>query len=310
MHCFRKGGRIVKLKIRKRMADMLGNGIINAILLFLALSCLIPFLLILGSSFQSEQEIYDMGYRIIPKLPVFDAYRTVFDMPKTLIDAYKVTIITSVATTVAGVWVTASCGYVMSRHDYKYKKILSFYVFFTMLFNGGLVPTYILISNWLGLKDSLWALILPGICNAWYTLMIKGFFQSLPSSLIESAKLDGAGEFRIFVQIIIPISKPAIATIALFFLLGAWNAWQGSLLYIDTESKVKLQYLLMRILNNAEFLNSAEAIKYGVVREGVTIPTNSVRMAMCILAAGPILAVFPFFQKYFVKGITVGSVKG
>lgn len=300
----------MRLSMKKDTKQKLEDGVINVILLCFALSCLLPFLLILGSSFQSEQEIRELGYRILPQLPVLDAYTTIFAMPKTLIDAYKVTIITSAATTVAGVWVMASCGYVMARKDYKYKMILSFYVFFTMLFNGGLVPRYILISNWLGLKDSLWALILPGVCNAWNILMLKGFYQSIPTSLIESAKIDGAKEMRIFVQIIIPISKPAIATIALFCLLGSWNAWNDSLLYIETESKVKLQYLLMRILKNAEFLNSAEALQYGVVREGTSIPTNSVRMAMCILAAGPILVVFPFFQKYFVKGLTVGSVKG
>ena len=139
---------------------------------------------------------------------------------------------------------------------------------------------------------------------------MKSFFMALPSSLIESAKIDGAGELRIFTQIIIPISKPAFATIGLFYILNAWNDWNLSLLYIDDDRLIKLQYLLMRLMSNMEFLNSYDAIKYGVVRESVSIPTNSARMAMCILAAGPIVVIFPFFQKYFVKGITVGSVKG
>jgi putative aldouronate transport system permease protein len=179
-----------------------------------------------------------------------------------------------------------------------------------MLFNGGLVPSYILISKWLGLKDSIFALIIPGLCGAWNILMMKGFFQSIPTSLIESAKLDGAGEFRIFTGIIIPISKPAFATIGLFFVLAYWNEWYFSMLYIDTSSKVKLQYLLMTILKNVEFLNSPEAMQYGMTNHMVAIPTLSARMAMCVIAAGPILVVFPFFQKYFVKGLTVGAVKG
>ena len=179
-----------------------------------------------------------------------------------------------------------------------------------MLFSGGMVPSYILVSNWLGLKDNLLALILPLVANAWNILLMKGFFQSIPTALIEAAKIDGASEMCIFTRIVIPISKPAFATIALFYILASWNDWQLSLLYIDSDAKIKLQYLLVKILNNIEFLNSYDAIKYGLIREPISIPTNSARMAMCVLAAGPIVIVFPFFQKYFVKGISVGSVKG
>ena len=298
--------RIITKKKRERCSAI----IINCLLAILAFVCLYPFLMILGASFQSEAEIMESGYKILPQSFSLEAYASVLKNPYAIVNAYKITIITTVATTMLGLWVVSTYGYVLSRKDYHYRKILSFYVFFTMLFSGGMVPSYILISNWLGLKDNILALILPLVANAWNILLMKGFFQSIPTALIEAAKIDGAGEMCIFTKIVMPMSKPAIATIALFYILAAWNDWQLSLLYIDSDERIKLQYLLVKILNNIEFLNSYDAIKYGIVREAVAVPTNSARMAMCVLAAGPIVAVFPFFQKYFVKGISVGSVKG
>lgn len=273
------------------------------------LVCLYSFLVILGSSFQSQQEIRDVGYAVLPKEPVLDAYRMIFEKPKMLIDSYLVTIVTTGIGTVIGVLASAGYAYTLARPDYRYRKFLSFYVFFTMLFNGGMVPSYILIIKWLGLKDNIWALILPLLSNAWFVLLMKGFLATLPLSLVESAKIDGAGEFRIFLQIIIPISTPAFATVSIFYLLNYWNDWWLSMMYIESDSKIKLQYMLMRILKNAEYLNSAEAMQ-SVNVQVTDSPTLSARMAMCVLAAGPILVVFPFFQRYFVQGLTVGAVKG
>ena len=284
--------------------------VMHVLLIALSACCLIPFLIILGSSFQSQEEIMKIGYRLIPKDATLNAYKMLFANPIRLVNAYKVNIITTAVGTTVGLWLVSTCGYVMSRKDYAYKRILSFYVFFTMLFNGGLVPTYILITRWLDLKDSMLALIIPGLCSAWNILLMKGFFASVPTSLIESAKLDGAGEFRIFTQIVVPISKPAFATVGLLLMLTYWNEWYYSMLYIETDSKVKLQYLLMNIMKNIEYLNSPEAINAGIATETVAMPTLSARMAMCVVAAGPILIIFPFFQKYFVKGMTVGAVKG
>lgn len=282
----------------------------HVVLIILAFTCLYPFLIILGSSFQSENEIMTRGYAVLPQQLTLEAYKIIMGNPQSLLTSYGVTILTTLATTLLGLAVVSTFGYVVARKDYPYRRALSFFAFFTMLFNGGMVPSYILISNWLGLKDNLLALILPLVCSAWYILMMKGFFQTIPTALIESAKIDGAGELRIFLTIVVPISKPAFATIGLFYVLAAWNDWWLSLLYIENESLFKLQYLLMKVLNNIEFLNSYDAIKYGVVNGSTQLPTYSVRMAMCILAAGPILVVFPFFQKYFVRGITVGAVKG
>ena len=197
----------------------LSKGVLIFIMAIFAACCIVPFLIILGSSFQTQKEIMNSGYSIIPKKFTVSAYKYILANPRNIVNAYGVTILTSFLTTLLGVLLSASYGYVISRREYRYKKALSFYIFFTMLFNGGLVPTYILISKWLNLSDNMWALILPALASPWYILMLKGFFQELPSSLVEAAKIDGAGEFRIFATIIIPISKPALATIALFYLL-------------------------------------------------------------------------------------------
>ena len=300
----------VKSGIVKSSSNRVFIGFSHLALTMLAFTCLYPFLIILGSSFQSESEIMTRGYAVLPQKPTLEAYRVILGNPQSLLTSYGITILTTAITTLLGLAVVSTYGYVVARKDYPYRRALSFFAFFTMLFNGGMVPSYILISNWLGLKDSMMALILPLVCSAWYILMMKGFFQTIPTALIESAKIDGAGELRIFATIVVPISKPAFATIGLFYVLAAWNDWWLSLLYIENENLFKLQYLLMKVLNNIEFLNSYDAIKYGVVNGSTQLPTYSVRMAMCILAAGPILVVFPFFQKYFVRGITVGAVKG
>ncbi|MBE7023511.1 MAG: carbohydrate ABC transporter permease [Ruminococcaceae bacterium] len=290
--------------------DRMTKIIAHSLLTILSACCLIPFMIILGSSFESQSQIMTTGYTIIPKSFTLDAYKAIFSNPTRLVDAYKITIITSIAMTLLGLFLQTTYGYVLSRRDYPYRKFLSFFAFFTMLFNGGLVPSYILISQWLGMKDSILALIIPGAAGAWYIMMLKSFFMDIPFELIESAKLDGAKEMFIYWKIVLPLSKPAIACIALFILFGSWNAWYPSLLYIEDESKVQLQYLLMSVMRNIEFLNSEEAVQLGVNSAQVSPPTLNARMAMCVLATGPIVMVFPFFQKYFVKGIAVGSVKG
>lgn len=286
------------------------NIIIHMIFIIICAACIYPFLIILGSSFQTQKDIITNGYAIIPKEISLVAYKMILKDPSVLLNSYMVTIISTIIGTILGMWVITSYAYTISRRDFKYRKQLSFYVFFTMLFNGGMVPSYILIAKWLDLKNNIFALILPMLISGWFVLLMKGFLQTIPESLVESAKIDGAGEVYAFIKIVLPISKPALATIGLFLVLQNWNDWWLTLLYIDKDNLMKLQYLLIRVLKNMEFLNSAEAIQYGLVKDGMEIPTQSARMAMCVLAAGPMLGVFPFFQKYFVRGITVGSVKG
>lgn len=290
--------------------DKIVNVIIHSIFIVLCAVILYSFLIILTSSFQTQDDIMQNGYSIFPKEFSFAAYTMIINNPKMLLDAYGVTIITTIIGSILGVAIVASFAYSISRKKYKYAKLLSFYIFFTMMFNGGLVPSYILIANWLHLKDNILVLILPSVVSTWFIILLKGYFRSIPEALIESAKMDGASEFSIFIKIVLPISTPSLATIGLFYVLGYWNDWWLSMMYIESDNLVKLQYLLVKILKNIEFLNSAEALQLGAYRMGVEAPTLSARMAMCVLATGPVLIVFPFFQKYFVKGLTVGAVKG
>lgn len=281
----------------------------HIVLLILGLSCLLSILLVVGASFQTQSEITRRGYALIPEKPSLEAYVMVFRNPYQLFKSYFNTFYTTVIGTILGVIISSSAGYVMSRKTYKYRNIFAFYVFFTMMFNGGLVPMYIMMTKWFNLKNTYLALILPLVVNGWYIMLMKGYFAGIPDAVIESARIDGAGEFYTFIKIVVPMSTPVIASISLFYVLGYWNDWYQSLLYTTDSEYYKLQYLLMNMIRSAEFLNS-EAAHDLQLDQIAEIPTMNVKMAMCVLAAGPILFVFPFFQKYFVKGIAVGSVKG
>lgn len=296
-------------KIKKPVSEKVLSVSFHTVLIFFSFVCVASFLLILAISFQSQSEITNSGYSLFPKQTTIEAYKLILERPMSLVRSYGITLLSTVLGSALGVWLSATAGYVISRKDYRYNRIVSFYIFFTMLFNGGLVPNYIMFANWFHLKNTVWVLILPLLISAWNIILFKGFFQGIPDALVESAKLDGAGEFRIFIQIVLPISKPAIATITLFYVLGYWNDWYNSLLYTTDGKYYTLQYLLMLILKNVEFLNSATARAMSNTQD-IVVPTLNVRMAMCVLAAGPILVIFPFFQKYFVKGITIGAVKG
>jgi putative aldouronate transport system permease protein len=281
---------------------------INMIFLIISISFLIPILYILSISFSSDKEIVEHGYRIFHANISLTAYKYILADPKEILNSYMISIIVTLAGTMISLLFSTMLAYTMSRPDYRFKNIISFVVFFTMLFNGGLVPTYILVTRYLHLYDSIFALILPYVINAWYVLLLKGFLSSIPISLVESAKIDGAKEFRIFFKIILPLSKPALAAVGLLIAFTYWNDWWLSLLYIESSSRMPLQYLLYRIMANISFLTQQLSNSVSInIKE---IPNESARMAMCVLAAGPMLLVFPFFQKHFVKGLTVGSVKG
>ena len=282
---------------------------IHLILTVISIVCLFAFLIVLGSSFQTQEDILANGYRIIPKEFTLSAYKMIVSDASVLVNSYLTTIFTTVVGTILGLWICSTYAYVISRRDYKFRKQLTFLIFFTMLFNGGMVANYILISKWLNLQNNIWALILPLMVNAWNIFVMKSFFMSIPTSVIESAKIDGANELTIFVKMIIPMSAPAFATVGLFITLSYWNDWWYSLLYMSDDRILKLQFLLMRVLRNMEFLNSEAALQLGIMPTGTALPTLSARMAMCVVAAGPILIVFPFFQRFFVKGLTLGSIK-
>ena len=199
--------------------------------------------------------------------------------------------------------------YPLARKNFVARRSVTFYLFFTMLFNGGLVPTYILITQYLHLNNSFWVYILPHLVSPWHVVLLRTFFQKQPEELIESAKIDGAGEYRILFQIIVPISGPVIATVALLGLLTRWNDWMTSLLYINQDNLVTLQYLLQKMMKDIQLITqNMDTLALDI--DPSKLPNESARMALAVLAAGPMLCVFPFFQKYFAKGLTVGAVKG
>lgn len=291
--------------------DKLINFFIHIIFVIICLTFVVPMLYVISVSFMSQAEIEELGYRLFPKSISLDAYRYVFKNPTQILNSYKVTIFTSLFGTFLSVLVMAMVAYPLSRNTFYYKKPLTFFIFFTMLFSGGLIPSYIINTQYLNLGNSIWVYILPSLASAYHIIIIRTFFQQLPVSLVESAKLDGASEARIFVSIILPLSKPVIATIALMTMLNKWNDWYTSLIYIRNTELYSLQYLLQKILREVEFMKT---VSEGGLSMNISlandIPTEPARFAMVIIAAGPMLVIFPFFQKYFTRGLTIGAVKG
>lgn len=277
------------------------------VLTIFALLCLFPFLLMITSSFMNESEILTEGYKLIPSTFTLNAYEFLFENPFTLLNAYKVTIFITVAGTVGGLLIMSMAGYVLNRKDFKYRNFFSFFIYFTTLFSGGLVPTYILMVKYLGLKDSVWSMILPGIVSAWSIFLMRNFMKSIPDSLYESGTIDGAGDFRIYWQIFMPLAGPSLATIGLFTALGYWNEWYNAMLYIQSSDKFPLQYFLKRLVDQA---NVQALIAQGVMVDTTDMPSESIKMATAVVATGPIIFLYPFVQKYFVSGMTIGSVKG
>ncbi|MFS0726144.1 carbohydrate ABC transporter permease [Paenibacillus sp. 1P07SE] len=275
-----------------------------------AFLCVFPFLFVVIISFTDESTLSRNGYRIIPEKWSFEAYKYVFQSGDQLLQSYGVTILVTVIGTILSLVLIALFSYAISRRSFKYRNFFAFFAFFTLLFNGGLVPTYIVVTQLLGLKDTLWALILPLTVNAFYIMIMRTFFSiSVPESIIEAGKIDGASELGIFIRLVLPLSLPGLATIGLFSTLGYWNDWFNALLYIDSANLVPLQAMLMRIENSMQFLlqnSSNPSINAGLLS---SLPQDTSRMAMVVLATGPIVLAYPFFQRYFVQGLTIGAVK-
>lgn len=286
------------------------QGLIHAIFVIISILMVLPFVLVVVISITSESSILKNGYQFIPEMLSLDAYRYILETPDIILRGYGITTFITVTGTLVSLLVTAMTAYVISRRDYRYNRITTFYVFFTMLFSGGLVPIYILMTQYLHLKDTLFALILPVLLSPFNIMVMKGFMSKIPLEIIESAKIDGAKEFRIFFTIIIPLSKPALATMGLLISFAYWNEWFNAMLYIDNQKLVPLQLLLVRILNSMEFLTSNSEFSSQMGINLADFPNNSARMAIAVLAGGPMLVIFPFFQRFFVKGLTVGSLKG
>lgn len=273
-----------------------------------AAAMVLPLLLVVAVSLSDEKSVLKYGYRLIPEAFSLKAYHVVFQSPGILINAYGVTVLVTISGTLVSLLFTAMIAYTMSRKDYRFRRITTFYVAFTMLFNGGLVPFYILIVKYLHLKDTMWVLIIPYLLNPFYVLIMKGFLDRLPTEIIESAKIDGAGEYRSFFSIVLPLSTPALATVGLFISFAYWNDWWLGLLFVDDQKLVPIQLLLYRTMSSIEFYATNSQYLSGNV-DISQFPALTTRMALAVLGAGPMLFVFPFFQKYFVKGLTLGSLK-
>lgn len=286
--------------------------ILTIAFILLSVAIIFPFVLVLSISFSNEGDIINNGYKIIPENFDLSAYKFIFRNPGTVLQAYKVTAIFSLSSMVLSVVFMSLIAYPLSQKQFIGRKVINFIVYFTMLFGGGLVPAYILNTQYLHLGNTIWIYIIPGLINPWYVFMMRTFFSQIPDAIHESAVIDGANEFYFLFRIMYPLSKPVLAAIALFTLLGSWNNWFTSMLYIDDPKLVSLQYMLQKIMNNIKMLQ--ESVQEGgassIQMSASEIPTETVRMAMAVVVAGPALLVFPFFQKYFVKGLTVGSVKG
>ncbi|MCL2362415.1 MAG: carbohydrate ABC transporter permease [Defluviitaleaceae bacterium] len=286
--------------------------LVNGYFILCCVLFVIPMLLVITSSFMQDNEIRMQGYRLFPSVWSTEAYSYLFRLPQRIINAYRITTFTSVVGTIMSVLTMGLVAYPLSRRDFAYRNAITWFIFLTMLFSGGLIPSFIINTQILGLRDSIWAYLLIPLASAFLIIVMRTFFQQLPSELVESAKIDGAGELRIFFTIIIPLSKPVIATVSLFVLLGRWNEWMLTLLYITNEDLFTLQFLLQRILGEAEFVRNFLANFPGATHmiDTRSIPSLSMRYAMTVLAAGPMLVIFPFFQKYFAAGLTIGAVKG
>ncbi len=295
--------------MKERKCISLINLFIAIILLIFGVFCLLPFLLVLSGSITSEAEIMSRGYSLVPKMIDLTAYRILLSDAGRILQGYKISITVTFVGTLLSVLVISLGAYPISLERVRYHKVLNFFVLFTMLFNGGMVPWFIVCRNILNLKDSVWALILPYLANAWYIFLVRNYYRSIPAELAEAAKIDGASEYRTFFQIILPLAKPVIATISLFISLNYWNDWWLGIMLIDKTDYQPLQLLLRTITSNIQFLSSSSNVN-AIAQTIGYIPSEGIKMATCIATIGPIILVYPFIQKYFVKGIMVGAVKG
>jgi putative aldouronate transport system permease protein len=292
--------------VKERFGDRLLNGFFTAALLVFAIYCTIPFIAVISSSVTTEGALVRHGYSIIPRELSFEAYRLLLNST-VVFKAYGVTIFITIVGTLLSMLLTCAMAYGISVKALKYRNKIAFFIFFTMLFNGGLVPSYILISKYLHMKDTIWVLIIPALLNPWNMFLLRNFFATIDESLAESAKIDGANDIYILFRIILPVSLPALATISLFYGLAYWNEWFKAMLYISNPDLHPLQYMIMKVVRNLDF---ASQISDKVTIPGYIVPSNTTRLATAVLTIGPIIFLYPFLQKYFVKGLMVGSIKG
>ena len=286
------------------------NVVFNLVFLILAVMCVIPLLFVFSISITDEEVLRINGYQLVPQVLSASAYEFLWNERLTILRAAFMSMLVTVVGTMLSIALNTSMGYVVSRRNFKLKKIYTWMLFIPMVFNGGMLASYVVVNNILKLNNNIWALILPLACSAFSVTICRTFFRTtVPDSIIESAKIDGAGQFRIWSQIVLPISKPVIATIGMFAAFGYWNDWFQASLYIQDTKKQTLQSLLNQMQKNIEYIANNPYGGLSLQEYKLSMPTESVRMAIAIVIIVPIACTYPFFQKYFISGLTVGSVK-
>ena len=293
-------------KVKLGKSDIVIRGAGYILITIYALACIIPFLLIIGTSFTNEAIIHAEGVQLIPKGFSLEAYQMVTKNGN-IWKSYILTIVMTGVGTFLGLSIISMTGYALQRKDFPFRNAISFYIYFTSLFSAGLAP-YLLMTQTYHLKDSYLAVLLPLMMSPWLIILMKNFVKAIPHEITESGKIDGAGDMKIFTALILPMLKPALATIGLFLALSYWNEWYQSSLFLSTKVAIKpLQYTLYEVVNKIDALKNSVAGQFVNV---VDIPQEGVKMANAVLATGPIILLYPFVQKYFISGITVGAVKG
>ena len=287
------------------------NIIFNLIFLILGLACITPVILVFIISITKESELVTPGYSFFPKAFSLSAYSYLWNERASIGNALLISVLVTVLGTLIGLALTTMMGYVLSRNEYKLKGFFTWVVFIPMIFNGGMVANYVVVANILNLRNTVWCLILPLAVSSFNIIIAKTFFKStIPDSIVESAKIDGASEFTIFLKIIVPISKPVFATIGLFLSFGYWNDWFQSSLYVSEKKLTSLQALLNNMIQNIQYIANNPSAGLSLQQYKNSMPTESIRMAIAVLVVIPIAGVYPFFQRYFISGLTVGAVKG
>jgi putative aldouronate transport system permease protein len=287
------------------------QAILNIVFAMYTIVCVFPLLLVFAVSFSDENTVTRSGYKIIPQAISTKAYEFILSNGVQILEGYWLTILSTVVGTTLSLLITASLAYPISRRDFKHRNKFAFYVYFTMLFNGGMIPLYLVYTQMIPLKNSIACLIIPNMISAFHVLLMRtNFAQNIPDSVVESAEIDGASVYRIFFTIVLPLSTPVLASIGLLTAISYWNDYFRNMLFVNDDSIANLQYLLYRIQQQVQFMNANPNAAQRIIESGSSLPNETARMAMVILAIGPIIFAYPFVQKYFVKGLTVGAVKG
>jgi putative aldouronate transport system permease protein len=304
--------KIEKTALKFTQIGPLTNFFFNALMLALVAICLIPLLLVVSISFSSEESIRLYGYQLIPGIPSIEGYTFLFQQRVTMLRTLWMSVMVTGLGTSLGIILNSLMGYVLSRREYRLNKFFVWYVFIPMIFSGGLVSSYFITSQFLRLSDTAWALILPISVSSFYVILCKTFFRTtIPDSIVESAVIDGAGQLTVYFRIILPLSLPVLATVGLFLSFGYWNDWFLAMLYIDNPRLFTLQAYLNRLLGDINYLaQNAQTMGVSVASIIASMPKEAARMAMVVIAVLPIACAYPFFQRYFISGLTVGAVKG